>query len=136
MDSSDPTASTAPATPAPSAAPLPAVLPTPVPEAPLPLAAGATIPGEDQAAAYWLEETLLAWPPSLLPHGVRPADLGRRADDPPVGFGLLCSPSGGIRLVHGVLEHGEHSIEVPLGLAGSLADLRPDLAAAYPQLSG
>lgn len=114
-------------------------LPALATDASLPLAAGATIPGEGEARAYWLEESLLAWPASLLPPGVRPTDCTAPSRyplaAPPVGFGLLCSPSGGSRLVHGVLKRGEHSVEVPLGLAGNLGDLRPDLVSSYPQLA-
>lgn len=94
---------------------------------------------QTDARAYWLTPDVLAWPASLLPPGLGQSDCltpgGLPLPRPVVGFGLVCAPTGGTHLIHGVLHRGERAVEVPLRLAGTLAALRPDLVGTYPQLA-
>ena len=96
------------------------------------------VPGVGQSRAYWVDETTLAWPADLLPHGVTRSmcvgpDVGRPLSAPPVSFSLVASPDGRARIEEGLLRHGTHDSEVPLTLLGGLDS---DLVAAHPQLEG
>ena len=96
------------------------------------------VPGVGQARAYWVDETTLAWPPEMLPQGVRPEDCAGPYGGPPhsavpVSFGLVTSPDGSARLDHGMLRRGDRDAEFPLRLNGRLPD---DILVAHPQLRG
>ena len=96
------------------------------------------VPGVGPSRAYWVDETTLAWPADLLPHGVTRSmcvgpDVGRPLSAPPVSFSLVASPDGRARIEEGLLRHGTHDSEVPLTLLGGLDS---DLVAAHPQLEG
>lgn len=127
-------------TPAPDAsAPGSDSAPAPGPVSPTPTADPAG-PAPTDTRAYWLTPSLLAWPATLLPPGVALTDCvsadGARHASPAVGFGLVCAPTGGTHLAHGVLHRGARATEVPLGITGTLDAQRPDLVASYPQLTG
>lgn len=94
--------------------------------------------GDGLACAYWVDETTLAWPAHLLPHGVTRAmcvnpDVVSLRATPPLGFTLVASPDGQAHVKDGLLHYGRHDSEIPLTLAGELG---PGLVAAHPQLAG
>ena len=97
-----------------------------------------TVPGSGRARAYWVDETTLAWPVDLLPHGVTHAmcvgpDGGPPRSAPPVSFGLVASPDGRVHVESGLLRRGTRGSEFPLVLSGEIA---PEFVAAHPQLAG
>ena len=97
-----------------------------------------TVPGSGRARAYWVDETTLAWPVDLLPHGVTHAmcvgpDGGPPRNAPPVSFGLVASPDGRVHVESGLLRRGTRGSEFPLVLSGEIA---PEFVAAHPQLAG
>ena len=97
-----------------------------------------SIPGIGQARAYWVDETTLAWPADLLPHGVTPSMCvgpggGPPRSAPPVSFGLVASPDGQARVENGMLHHGSRGFELSLVLTGEVS---PEVVAAHPQLAG
>ena len=97
-----------------------------------------SIPGIGQARAYWVDETTLAWPADLLPHGVTPSMCvgpggGPPRNAPPVSFGLVASPDGQARVENGMLHHGSRGFELSLVLTGEVS---PEVVAAHPQLAG
>ena len=97
-----------------------------------------SIPGIGQARAYWVDETTLAWPADLLPHGVTPSMCvgpggGPPRSAPPVSFGLVASPDGQARVESGMLHCGSRGFELSLVLTGEVS---PEVVAAHPQLAG
>ena len=97
-----------------------------------------SIPGIGQTRAYWVDETTLAWPVDLLPHGVTPSMCvgpggGPPRSAPPVSFGLVVSPDGQVRVENGMLHRGSRGFELSLVLTGEVA---PEVVAAHPQLAG
>ncbi|WKR20286.1 pullulanase-type alpha-1,6-glucosidase [Actinomyces israelii] len=97
-----------------------------------------SIPGIGQTRAYWVDETTLAWPVDLLPHGVTPSMCvgpggGPPRSAPPVSFGLVASPDGQVRVENGMLHRGSRGFELSLVLTGEVA---PEVVAAHPQLAG
>ncbi|PZU34428.1 MAG: DUF3372 domain-containing protein [Actinomyces sp.] len=85
-----------------------------------------SIPGIGQARAYWVDETTLAWPADLLPHGVTPSMCvgpggGPPRSAPPVSFGLVASPDGQARVENGMLHHGSRGFELSLVLTGEVS---------------
>ena len=97
-----------------------------------------SVPGIGQARAYWVDETTLAWPADLLPHGVTPSMCvgpggGPPRSAPPVSFGLVASPDGQARVESGMLHCGSRGFELSLVLTGEVS---PEVVAAHPQLAG
>lgn len=95
------------------------------------------VAGVGRHCAYWVDETTLAWPATLLPPGASldgcfGSDSSHRTDTP-VSFGLLCAPHGGITLVNGIVQRGDGGQEIPLAALGPLS---PALVAAHPHLDG
>ncbi|WP_309134762.1 pullulanase-type alpha-1,6-glucosidase [Cellulomonas sp.] len=80
------------------------------------------LPGTGQAAAYWVEQDLLAWPTSLVPAGTDAADLT---------FTLHGDPAGALEVVEGEVTGGEtHALAVdPDGL-------EEGVLARFPALEG
>ena len=100
------------------------------------------LPGVGEARAYWVDETTLAWPADLLPAMVDVEALRVRPPEGfpaqcPVTFGLIAAPSGGARLVDGILQAGPDAQEIPLCVHGLLEDLLGQEAmTAHPALRG
>ncbi|VEG28451.1 alpha-1,6-glucosidase domain-containing protein [Actinomyces howellii] len=94
------------------------------------------LPGTGELRAYWVTETILAWPPDLLPAAVAAEDDGELAELP-VTFGLVAAPDGGARVVEGMLRRDVYSTEIPLTVRGTLEDeLGAPAMTAYPALRG
>jgi len=86
--------------------------------------------GTGEERAYWVDETTLAWPTSLLPEGVTRDQVVAAGTPAAVSFGLVTAPDGGAGLSDGAVTGGT---ETPLRVSG---DLSADVLAAHPNLTG
>nr|WP_250649182.1 MULTISPECIES: pullulanase-type alpha-1,6-glucosidase [unclassified Actinomyces] len=86
--------------------------------------------GTGENRAYWVDETTLAWPVSLLPEGVTRDQAVASGTPAPVAFSLVTAPDGGASLVDGAVTGGT---ETPLRVTG---DLSTDVIDDHPNLVG
>ena len=92
------------------------------------------VAGVGESRAYWIDETTLAWPVSLLPAGVsRDAVVdaqGSPVPGAPISLSLVTAPDGGAAVTDGAVTGGTLT---PLRITG---DLPASVLMAHPNLRG
>ncbi|QPL06455.1 pullulanase-type alpha-1,6-glucosidase [Actinomyces respiraculi] len=88
------------------------------------------VAGTGEERAYWVDETTLAWPTSLLPESVTRDQAVAAGTPAAVSFALVTSPDGGAGLSDGTVTGGT---ETPLRVSG---DLSAGVLANHPNLTG